>query len=93
MNYNNLHIDAMCFVLLIGWTQQHSCKGWTHQRGRQNFTGAIDLILLHTLIHTYNHPIDPDDVFDNLFGRYSWSKKLNTLNWISYWIFLYLLKT
>lgn len=55
INYDNLHIDAMFFVLLIGRAQQHSCKGWTHQRGRQNFTGGTHLILLHTHTQAHSH--------------------------------------
>lgn len=54
MNYDNLHIDAMFVVLLIGRAQQHSCKGWTHQRGRQNFTGGKRFILLHTFTHAHS---------------------------------------
>ncbi len=54
MNYDNLHIDAMFVVLLIGRAQQHSCEGWTHQGGRPNFTGGKNVIIythLHMLIH------------------------------------------
>lgn len=54
MNYDNLHIDAMFFVLLIGRAQQHSCKGWTHQRGRQDFTGGTHLILSHTYTQAHS---------------------------------------
>ncbi len=81
MNYDNLHIDAMFVVLLIGRAQQHSCEGWTHQGGRPNFTGGKKCNYLHTFTHAHSqpnlpkmiihHPINPDNF---LFGRYNGSK-------------------